>query len=168
MCYSCHLITPLTLSEIRAMLPGPASASPLPVAQAVPLLGLLLEARSALTLSVGACACAFVPALQGLDLRSQERALRARYRSLALGREQVIRYLERHRTGEGLRRADGTDWPRRFHAFAVEHARNAGPSVYLLQFADSPHGPARVHCTLANHQRPETWLQEGLVIEASS
>jgi hypothetical protein len=121
------------------------------------------DAQTVARLLIGRCSCDFVrPRLA--DAREDERHLRERYRSLGIPRDAIIKALERHRRGAGLRPpAEG--WPQALTRFIAEHARNAGPTLYQLQFSPeaalaSPGEVRRV--TLAEVvAEPQGWLAEG-------
>jgi hypothetical protein len=115
-------------------------------------------------LLAGRCSCDLVR--QRLtDTQEDERHLRERYRRLGIPRSAVIAALERHRRASELH-AERVDWLVQLAAFVGEHARNAGPTLYYLQFssveaaAELPRdiwniGAASVRST------PEKWLKEG-------
>jgi hypothetical protein len=94
-----------------------------------------------------------------------ERHLRERYRRLGASRPRIIAALERHRRRPGLRYPE-RDWPVAMADFVAEHARNAGPTLYYLDFSleaapPEPAGPIRrvtVGQALAD---PKGWLLEG-------
>jgi hypothetical protein len=77
----------------------------------------------------------------------------------------VIRGLELHRRGIERRVRPQGYWPKQFVGFVAEHARNAGPTVFLLQFGhDGAQGlegekarPMRTADVLAF---PGVWLPE--------
>jgi GNAT superfamily N-acetyltransferase len=121
------------------------------------------EAQTVARLFIGRCSCDFVrPRL--LDEREDERHLRERYRRLGVSRDVVIKALERHRRGGGLRQPR-EGWPRALASFIAEHARNAGPTLYYLQFSAevSLRPPGEVgRLALAEVMTdPEGWLDEG-------
>jgi hypothetical protein len=131
-CYFLLLATPLTLSEVRSMLPAGLAAHPVGSTDASAIRRLLPGAQTVATLVVGGCSCDLVRT-RDPDPRTDERHLRARYFGLGLTRERIILELERHRRGRGPSERSG-DWPRALRAFVAEHARNAGPTLYLLRF----------------------------------
>jgi hypothetical protein len=114
------------------MLPEGAAADLAPPLIRDPLLEHHLPARTVVELRRGSCACD----LLGLDggAKHQERELRRRYRTLGATRDQTIAALEQHRRPR-LRLAQPVAWPELLAGFVAEHARNAGPALYLLQFA---------------------------------
>ena len=68
------------------------------------------------------------------DPVEDERELRARYQRAKLPRAEIIKELERHRRGPERRQVPPEGWAAAVAAFVVEHARNAGPTLYLLHF----------------------------------
>jgi hypothetical protein len=163
LCYFLYLASPLTLSEVRSMLPQGAVADLVGSAEQQRLKVIHPEAQTVARLLIGHCSCDFVRARLP-DEREDERHLRERYRRLGISRDAVIKALERHRRGGGLRQPrDG--WPRALASFIAEHARNAGPTLYHLQFsaevALAPPGDVG-RLTLAEVLAdPEGWLDEG-------
>ena len=162
MCYFLTIASPLTLSEVRSMLPAGLSAQPVEPAGTTAARRLLPGAQTVAALLVGACSCDLV---RGRDVvaRDDERHLRARLGVLRVPRDEMIRRLERHRRRTGLPAA--APWPPRLAAFVAEHARNAGPTLYALGFGDGPPpmpaDPAPVRRTVAEvRARPGGWLEE--------
>lgn len=129
MCFFLYVASPLTLSEVRSMLPAGFSADLLAPADGQRLRTLFPAARTTARFLLGHCSCA----LQLPHGPDAERELRRRYRAMALPRPQVLLALDRHRRSPAggpppaERRAELT-------AFVAEHARNAGATLYLLQF----------------------------------
>jgi hypothetical protein len=170
LCYFLSLATPLTLSEVRSMLPRGMTAHVAERSEQEQLLALLPEARTVVLLLVGACSCDLVRQRHS-ESREDERHLRERYRRLGGARPAVIAALERHRRGAGIRPPHG-GWPRALADLVAEHARNAGPSLYLLRFLPeapraSPPAAAR-HLSLALVvAAPDRWLDEGVPIVVS-
>jgi len=163
-CYRLYLASPLTLSEIRSMLPAGVVADLVPPATRETLLDLHPDARDVVTLTSGGCACDLLG--QRLSDRVEdERRLRARYRQAGVPRAAVIRALERHRMGLG-RRSRTRPSPQTLARFVVEHARNAGPALFLqeLQTADDV-TPAPAGAVVTRHAGgiPGThdWLPPG-------
>jgi hypothetical protein len=123
-------------------------------------------AQTVARILVGRCSCDFVrPRLP--DTLEDERHLRRRYRHLRLARTQMIESLARHRTGGRSTDASLCDWPQTFASFVAEHARNAGPTLYLLHFG-SPESliliPGEPNSTLKVSDvrgDPRGWLPEG-------
>ena len=168
MCYFLTIASPLSLSEVRSMLPPGFSAHPVPAAQAASARSLLPGAQTVAELLVGRCSCDLVRPRLG-EPREDERHLRSRFAGLRLGRDEIIRRLERHRR----RAADiSSGGPTALAGFVAEHARNAGPTLYALRFGDAaPLVPPVIPCPLDRVlERPAAWLDEGralLVIRQS-
>jgi hypothetical protein len=135
MCFFLYVASPLTLSEIRSMLPAGFTADLAPLAEQAALRALHPAARTGVRLLLGACSCDLVLARSGS--REDERELRRRYFAAGLSRMDVIAALERHRRGGGP--FDSPAAARSALAgFVAEHARNAGPTLYLLRFGREP------------------------------
>jgi hypothetical protein len=167
-CYFLRLATPLTLSEVRSMLPPGITADPLPpkVAQGYAQVAGTPIATVALLL-VGACSCDLVLP-RDLEGREEERHLRQRYRELGLSRNAVIEALERHRRGGQAPLRTLAERASVLAAFVAEHARNAGPSVYDLSFGvEPPHTPPssvmQLPVAVVRAAR-EPWLVEGRAV----
>lgn len=165
MCYDLRIATPLTLSEVRSMLPPGITADPLPSSELAGVRSLLSSAQTVVLLRVGACSCDLVrPRLP--DTREDERHLRSRYKALGLSRDRIVRELERHRrTPGGIPEPEG-GWRAALAAFVAEHARNAGPTLYRLSFHPGADRlgtePAPLRRTVSEiRARPEQWLEEG-------
>jgi hypothetical protein len=164
-CYFLMIASPLTLSEVRSMLPAGITADPLPSTQVAAFRRLLPPAQTAAHLRVGACSCDLVrPRLQ--DTRDDERHLRARYKALGLSRDRIVRELERHRRAPPGIPEPEQGWRAALAAFVAEHARNAGPTLFRLTFHPGPDDPARdsapVRRTVSEiRAHPEQWLEEG-------
>lgn len=162
MCYELRIASPLTLSEIRSMLPAGISADPLPASDLARLRAGLPAAVTAARLRVGPCACDLVRPRQP-DHREDERDLRGRYSQLGLSRDAIIRELEHHRRGAMTSEPAG-GWRAALAGFVAEHARNAGPTLYRLVFrpggdvGDEPPVLQKVSNILAD---AEGWLREG-------
>jgi hypothetical protein len=166
MCFFLYMASPLTLSEIRSMLPAGLSAHLAPPAPRAALQRLHPSAKTVAELLVGACSCDLVrPRLT--DPIADERELRARYQRAKLPRAEIIKELERHRRGPDRREVPPSGWAAAVAAFALEHARNAGPTLYLLHF-----GPRSVEtswpstapdvCSVSDlRQSSQAWLPEG-------
>jgi hypothetical protein len=146
------------------MLPPGAQADLAGLADQQALKSLHYESQTVARLLIGRCSCDFVhPRVS--DPMEDERHLRERYRKLGVARPAVITALERHRRGIGIRPPAG-GWFQALAKFVAEHARNAGPTLFCLNF--SPEGgslpstteirPASVAQVTAH---PENWLVEG-------
>lgn len=126
------------------------------------------DAQTVIRLLVGECSCDLIRSRHA-DPREDERDHRDRHRKAGGGRESLIAAIERHRRGAAVRPPPG-GWPRALAAFVVEHARNAGDTLYLLRFGTTPAGttPATTPPTppprhLPASQvlaHPEAWLDE--------
>jgi hypothetical protein len=126
MCHALYLASPLTLSEIRSMLPRGIAADLLPPADATLLRAQLSTATTAARLLIGPCSCDF---LLPRD-RAGESELRREWARIGLSRDEVIKALERHRRGAAEGTASPAHWQQALAAFVAEHARNAGPTLY--------------------------------------
>ena len=165
MCFFLYIASPLTLSEIRSMLPAGLTADLAPSGARAALQRLHRPARTVAQLLVGACSCDLVRPRRATTLED-ERELRARYQRAKLPRADIIRELERHRRGPASREEPPSGWATALAAFAVEHARNAGPTLYLLHFgspdleASGPVPVPTVRSASDVRQHPESWLLE--------
>ena len=120
-------------------------------------------ARTVAELVVGACSCDLVRPRHP-DSREDERQHRARSRRAGGQRASLIAGLDRHRRGTRVLPPPG-GWPRALAAFVAEHARNAGDTLYLLQFAlpagsDAVVSPTRRLRAADVVAHPESWLVE--------
>jgi hypothetical protein len=160
-CYELHIVSPLTLSEVRSMLPAGIAADSLPAGDLARLRAHLPAAVTAARLRVGPCACDLVRPRQP-DRRDDERDLRQRYAQLGLPRDAIIRELERHRHG-AVTAAPARGWRAALAGFVAEHARNAGPTLYHLVFRPGGDDGAEAAVTLKVAQvlATEGWLREG-------
>jgi hypothetical protein len=161
-CYYLRIASPLTLSEVRSMLPAGIAADALPPAELVRLRTMLPAAQTAAHLRVGPCSCDLVRPRQ-VDSREDERHLRRRYSNLRLPRDRIIRELERHR-GLATPSEPPAGWRAALAEFVAEHARNAGPTLYHLVFqpGDLPGSSTTVTRTVAEVRAdPSGWLEEG-------
>lgn len=162
MCYFLFLATPLTLSEVRSMLPPGMSAHSASTAEQAVLRPLHRGAQTVAQLRVGSCSCDLIRA-RDPDPRTDERHLRSRHSQAGLPRAEIVRELERHRKG-ATHFPPEEGWPVALTGFVSEHARNAGPTLYYLHFAPGPLRPtepprsAPVSLVLA---RADQWLVEG-------
>jgi hypothetical protein len=134
MCYFVYAATPLTLSELRSMLPLGLTADGLGPDELPAFRHYHRDAQTAARLLYGACSCALVIE-RDPDGKGDEAHLRARARKLGLPRDAVLQMLERHRRARPLRHHSLGDWQRALVAFVAEHARNAGPTLYYRHFA---------------------------------
>jgi hypothetical protein len=164
MCYFLYLASPLSLSEVRSMLPRGVVADLTGPADQRALKALLPDAQTAARLLIGRCSCDFVRPRKA-DAREDESHLRERYRRLEIPRSQVIPALEHHRRATGVRAPAG-GWPQALASFVAEHARNAGQTLYHLQFSatgDSLGLVGDVKTVTVDQvlARPENWLVEG-------
>jgi hypothetical protein len=127
-------------------------------------------ARTVAQLLVGACSCDLVRRRQANPI-DDERELRARYHRAKVPRAEIINALERHRRGPLPRPMAPTGWPEALVAFVAEHARNAGATLYLLEFTAHPqrttsavkHDPV-IRSLEEVRSHPEGWLIEGTPI----
>ena len=165
MCYQLVLVSTLTLSEVRSMLPVGTHADAMGPATQAPYRALLPGSQTAVILRAGHCACGLLlPRFRAAH--TDEAHLRERYRVLRVPRAQVIRALERHRrSAAALTHAE----PDALVRLVREHARNAGESAWLLGFSAHDE-PPQLPATVAAARRvadlasdPEGWLTEGQV-----
>jgi hypothetical protein len=146
------------------MLPPGLSADPAPSSDRSALTRVHPAARTVVRLLVGACSCDLVrPRLE--DSVEDEREHRRRYHRGRLARTEIIRELERHRRGPDPRLGPGRGWSFALAEFVAEHARNAGPTLYFLDFLphDSPRRGERVEPvrrTVAEVRSTPSWLIE--------
>ena len=133
MCYFLYLASPLTLSEVRSMLPPGLSADLAGFPDQQKLKAIHSTAQTVARILVGRCSCDLVrPRLA--DPREDERHLRERCRKLGVTRSLVIQVLERHRQGSAPN-LSADSRPEAMAKFVAEHARNAGTCLYHLQFS---------------------------------
>jgi hypothetical protein len=165
MCYFLYIASPLTLSEVRSMLPRGLTADLSPFTDQQTLKSIHPDAQTVARILAGRCSCDLVRPRQS-DTREDERHLRERYRSLGVSRDVAVTAFERHRRSQSPR-APAEGWPGALTKFVAEHARNAGPTLYHLHFSAnneaplSPPGqPRRVALSLVT-AAPEAWLVEG-------
>jgi hypothetical protein len=166
LCYFLSIASPLTLSEIRSMLPSGLTADLAPSTQRASLMRLHPAARTVAHLLVGSCSCDLVrPRLS--NAIEDEREHRGRYHRGGLSRVAIIRELERHRRGPVPRPAPPFGWESALTGFVAEHARNAGPTLYLLDFVPHDRGaraspvPPIHRSAEAVRAGPAAWLKEG-------
>lgn len=162
MCHFLYIVTPLTLSELRAMVPAGLAADLVAPRESASLLGLFPAGRTAARLLAGACSCDLY-LRRDLAGRGEEAELRRRYRALGLEREARIRALERHRRKGPVHRTPA-EWAPVLVAFVAEHARNAGPTLYYRDVSGGGLGEittAPVTRLLGEVLRhPGSWLRE--------
>ena len=164
MCYFLYIASPLTLSEVRSMLPAGLNAD-LAASHRASLHRLHPPARTVAKLLVGACSCDLFRPRQA-DPTEDERELRSRYSRAKVPRTQVIKALERHRRGSAFPSGPSRGWSEALAGFVVEHARNAGPTLYLLEFGhqetEGPQAESVLACSAADVRRHHArWLTEG-------
>jgi len=165
MCYFVYLGSPLTLSEVRAMLPSGIVADLLSPPEQQALRDLHPPARTAARLLIGRCSCDFIIPRHSA-IGSGERHLRSRLFAAGLSRTRVIEALDVHRGGGQRTLADPAAWQAALCRFVAEHARNAGPTLYLLRFGRDPFqsrplGAAPVELPLSSvRDDPAGWLVE--------
>jgi hypothetical protein len=124
------------------------------------------DAQTAVRLVHGACSCDLVRYRQPAS-RDDEAHLRARYRERGLSRDAIILALDNHRRALERRQRPEGHWPQAVASFVVEHARNAGPTLYYLGFshdgrlniAHNAAPPVNVPVA-AVRQDPAGWLPE--------
>lgn len=166
MCFFVYVATPLTLSEVRAMLPEGLRADPLSYPALAPFQHHLRSAQTVVRILHGACSCDLVRERLP-DRREDERLLRQRFAALGRSRDEVIELLDVHRDVPPGPEFPPGHWPGALTAFAAEHARNAGPTLYHLHFdapetlADSLLTSAAVRVPLTEAlAHPDEWLVE--------
>jgi hypothetical protein len=163
LCYFLYIASPLTLSEIRSMLPDGITADLAASTEQQALKPLRRGIQTVACLLIGRCSCDFIYQRQS-DRHADERHLRARYRALGLDRQTIISALERHRFGATIP-APEEGWPQALVDFVLEHARNAGPTVYQLAFLPpgshlgSQPMPRQLHTSQVTREL-ERWLVE--------
>jgi hypothetical protein len=163
-CYFLYIASPLTLSEIRSMVPDGITVDLAdPVEQQV-LKSSSRGIQTVARLLIGRCSCDFVRQRHA-DPLEDERHLRERFRQRGIGRSLTIPALERHRAGAKVPVPE-KGWRRALADFVHEHARNAGRTVYQLAFLP-PSSTLRQETPLGevklSQVRPEleSWLVEG-------
>jgi hypothetical protein len=161
MCYQLVLVSTLTLSEVRSMLPSGIHADAMGPSTQAPWRAVLPGAQTAAVLRAGHCACGLLQQRFRAS-HTDEAHLRERYRLLRVPRAQVLRALERHRRSAGAVRAAHDALAR----LVVEHARNAGDSAWLLGFSPHDEPPAMPATTITTRRvadiatDPDGWLVE--------
>jgi len=123
------------------------------------------DAQTGARLVHGACSCDLVVQRHPVS-REDETWLRRRYREQGLPRTAVLSALERHRRVAAERSQPAGFWPRQVVDFVVEHARNAGPTLYYLHFSHAatlgvlPAGEPPAQRANEVRMNPAGWLQE--------
>jgi hypothetical protein len=126
------------------------------------------DAQTVASLLVGACSCDLVRPRHQIP-REDERHHRERHRKAGGRREPLLEAIQRHRRGAAVPVPAG-GWSRALAAFVAEHARNAGPTLYLLRFATNasvevPHDmPRRETRAALVAAQPHGWLEEGVAL----
>lgn len=150
------------------MLPEGVSADLLSPALQRFFLEHLPRARTAVRLRSGGCACDLAGRRLG-STEENERALRTRYRREGADRGQMIRALEAHRRRPVLQLLE-IPLTEVFAGFVAEHARNAGPALFLLDFSADPDrqpawpgGAVRLPAA-AVRRAPDSWLSEDVPV----
>jgi len=164
MCFFLYIASPLTLSEVRSMLPPGLTADLLPPLEQAELRPLHPEAQTIARILHGGCSCDLVTERKAATSEDEAR-LRTRYRALGYSRDQVIRALDVHRRALARRAQPAGHWPKGFATFVAEHARNAGPTLYYLQFGHAglqrvAEGRPRPILTADVRAFPGVWLPE--------
>jgi hypothetical protein len=163
LCYFLYIASPLTLSEVRSMVPEGVTVD---LASPAEQQGVRASQRGIQTVArllIGRCSCDFIRPRHP-DPQEDERHLRERYRRLGTDRALTISGLERHRAGAKIA-APAEGWRRALVDFVREHARNAGPSVFQLAFLapgdtlSAPPPPRRIPLDLITPDL-ERWLVE--------
>lgn len=161
MCYRLHLATPLTLSEVRSMLPDGVTAHAASPAERELLLEHLPRAQTIVELRRGTCACDFFvqrdPAGRSDETHIRERGIRTGVSRAALAEVIAAHRLPRKRV------PPLSHWQEALAGFVAEHARNAGPSVYHRGFTRGaravPTPEEAVTVTVTEvRDRPDRWL----------
>lgn len=133
MCYVLRVASPLTLSEVRSMLPAGLRADLRDAAEVRLWHAHLPEIETVAALLHGDCSCDLI-APRPQDPKADDAELRKRYRALGATRAAIIDALERHGRARTLRQYASGHWPLALDRFVAEHARNAGATGYLLEY----------------------------------
>ena len=168
MCYFLTIASPLTLSEVRSMLPAGLTAHLVGTAEAAEFRRRLPSAQTVATLVVGACSCDLVHPGIRIPGRMSGSCGRATPGSScpatrSSGSWSDIVAGRRRRRSPISDRGDVV-------AFAAEHARNAGPTLYNLRFGPGAKRPPlgeteNVTRTVTEmRSNPDGWLPEGPVV----
>lgn len=133
MCHFVYLASPLSVSEIRSMLPEGVTLDVVTPGEARVVRAAARDAATVVRIVAGACSCDFFVERSD-DPVADERELRARYRALRMTRDQTIAALQQHR--RGAHHVPLASRQRQLATFAREHARNAGVSLFLRVISD--------------------------------
>jgi hypothetical protein len=159
-----YLVSPLTLSEVRSMLPEGVTADLLNPSLQRFFQEQFHPGKTAILLRHGGCSCDLA-GRRNPDTEEDERQLRARYRQEHADRSQVLEALDRHRARPRRPvRAPG-HWSTALAGFVAEHARNAGPALYYLDFTPvlermPPWSGAKEVHSQTVHAQPAAWLPD--------
>lgn len=134
MCHHLWIASPLTLSELRAMLPATFTADTVTGDERRLLLSWAPAARETIRLRIGGCACALYLERDEAAAQSEESALRGRYFRQGVPRDEVIRALDRHRAATRPPVA-AREHRAAFAQFVAEHARTGGPLLAVRVFS---------------------------------
>ena len=164
MCYRLHLATPLTLSEVRSMLPAGVVAHAAPGGEQALMREHLPQAQTVVELRRGTCGCDFViqrdPAGRTDETHLRERGIRS-----GIPRAQLATMLAAHRQPE-KRVQPLARWQEALAGFVAEHARNAGPSLYHRTFTAGSRRRAAAEPELVRvpvsrvREAPAEWLSD--------
>lgn len=162
MCFHLHLATPLTLSEVRSMLPEGVTAHAAAAGEQRLLLEHLPRAQTIVELRRGACGCDFFVQRDPAN-RTDETVLRERGIRTGVPRARLAEVIAAHRRPE-KRAQPLAHWQQALADFVAEHARNAGPSVYHRSFtpgARPTRTPEEAETVTVSHVRaePAEWLK---------
>ncbi len=170
MCHFVYVATPLTVSEVRSMLPVGLRADTLSTAEQRPFKKRHLDAYVVVRVLRGACSCDLVKE-RDPDRRADEADHRKRYRKMGCSRDQVITALELHRRALEERPRPRGHWMKGFADFVAEHARNAGTTLYYRQFSHEsvshvalPDDPPTTLTAAQVRANPEGWLPENTLV----
>jgi hypothetical protein len=163
-CYFLYIASPLTLSEIRSMVPDGITVDLADPAEQQVLKSSSRGIQTVARLLVGRCSCDLVRQRHA-DPHEDERHLRERFRQRGVSRALTISALERHRAGAKVP-APAKGWGGALVDFVHEHARNAGRTLYQLGFLPPTSSLAQetpVREIKLNRVTPEleSWLPEG-------
>ncbi|HKV75990.1 MAG TPA: hypothetical protein VJN95_15835 [Gemmatimonadales bacterium] len=173
MCLFVLLATPLTLSEVRSMLAAGLAAHTEDSETQRLFRSRWPRFQTVVSITHGACSCDLVLPRHPVS-REDEARLRTRYRAMGLARGHILAALERHRRAAGEVPQPAGYWARMLAEFVAEHARNAGPSIYLLHFSPTarlaalPHSEPITLTAGEVRSNPSGWLPEGQMVEIRS